>query len=142
MKPGDRHAHKMDAYHYWRQFPVHVHWDEPIEVVGTLEAILEQKTPEGTIPRLKIRADDGTLQVVLAAQTRLMNELIRQAPIVGDRIKIAYLGEADRAAPGMSRSKAFKVAVRRMDREPERPGEDAPAQAPENAPAPTEEAAS
>lgn len=136
---------QVDAYHYWRNYPVTVYWDKPMTVSGVLVELIDHKTgPNEFTPKLKLRGKDGQVFVVLAAQPRLVNELVRTAPAVGDMVKITYVGEAPRAAPGLSPAKEFTVAVRRAanDRAPERPGEDAPEQAPENAPAPTTEEAS
>lgn len=113
----------MDAHHYWRGFPVTAHFLEPTEIVGVLIEHGELRTKEGPIPRLRIQQDDGTVVIVNASQTRLLSELVRLSPAVGDRIKITYTGEAGRAAPGMNKTKEFTVAVRpRGSQGPDRAG--------------------
>lgn len=113
----------MDAHHYWRGFPVTAHFLEPTEIIGVLIEHGELRTKEGPIPRLKIQTDDGVVIIVNVAQTRLLAELARLSPAVGDRIKIVYHGEAARAAPGMSKTKEFTVAVRpRGSQAPDRAG--------------------
>ena len=38
---------------------------------------------------------------------------MKAAPVKGDALRITYTGEAERAAPGMSKAKLFTVEVRR-----------------------------
>lgn len=135
------HAAKMDAHHYWRQFPVTAHFLEPTEIIGVLIEHGELRTKEGPIPRLKLQTDDGTIVIVNVSQTRLLAELHRLSPAVGDRIKITYTGEAGRAAPGMSKTKEFTVAVRpRGSRGPDRPDTHSGECSTENGPVPGDKA--
>lgn len=97
---------------YWRQFQATVSFLEPCEVVGTIEARGKLDTREGAAPQLRIRLDNGYIVIVNAVQTRLLAELVRLQPAVGDRIKIVYRGQTGKAAPGMSPTKEFAVAVR------------------------------
>lgn len=107
------HADQMDAYQYWRQFPVRVYWDTPKQVEGTVVRLGEEKTRDGILPLLVVRLADGTVAEILVSQARLTAELVAQKPAVGDRIRITYTGEASKAAPGMNPTKEFAVAVRR-----------------------------
>lgn len=107
------HAAEMHAAGYWRQFTATMDFLEPGEtVVGTIEHLGEVKTRDGWLPRLHIRQDDGVLVYVNCGPKRLIAELIRLQPKVGDRIKIRYLGDEERSAPGMNPVRRFAVAVR------------------------------
>jgi hypothetical protein len=97
---------------YWRQFQATVSFLEPCEVTGTLETRGKLDTREGPAPQLRIRLDNGSVVIVNAVQTRLLSELVRLQPAVGDRIRIVYRGTAGKAAPGMHPTKEFTVAVR------------------------------
>lgn len=130
----DRHAAASDAASYWRQFPITVHFQEPCEVVGKVIHLGEVKSREEWLPRLKLQAKDGTVHVVLAAQTRLLAALAEQKPAIGDLLKITYHGEAKRAAPGLNPTKEFTVEVRRAG-SPSGAGPKAPqGSAPDDAP--------
>ena len=109
------HADAMDAAAYWRAYEVKIAWERPMEVVGTVEALRETraKVSDPWTPRLAIRQDDGVLVIVDAYCQRLLAELVLAAPAVGDRIRIRYLGEDKRSAPGMNPVKRFSVQVRR-----------------------------
>lgn len=107
----DRHSAAMDAAGFWRQFPATVAFVEPTVIVGTVEALNEIKVRDEYLPKLRIRQDDGVVVIVTAGQARLLAELVRLKPAVGDRITITYIGEAGRAAPGMNRTKEFTVEV-------------------------------
>lgn len=117
------HVEDMDAVAYWRAYEVKIAWEKPTEVVGTLEALRETrpKASDPWTPRLAIRQDDGILVIVDAYQQRLLAELVLAKPAVGDRIRIRYLGEDKKAAPGMNPVKRFSVQVR--------PGSQAPGRA-------------
>lgn len=115
----DARTAAMDAHNYWRQFPVRVYWDVPKEIVGVVVRLVEQKAKDGILPVLVLQLDDGTIAEILVSQTRLTAELVDKKPAVGDKVKITYNGEATRAAPGMSPSKEFTVAVKRPVSQPE-----------------------
>ena len=112
-----------DQRDYWNQFIATVTWDEPgQELVGTIESRdwMEGMSPGKGQPRpkypvLRIRLDSGRGVIVNATQTRLLELLQRLGPDVGDKIKIVYKGEADKAAPGFSPTKEFEVRVSRKD---------------------------
>jgi hypothetical protein len=111
VKPADRAQHERAAQQYWLQFNSTLDFLEPgDEVVGVLEGLYEVKLQGEYVPRLKIRRDDGQGVFVIAGQKRLLAELVRHRPVVGDRIRIRYVGE-EKAAPGMSPTKLFLVAV-------------------------------
>lgn len=114
-----RHAELMDAAGYWRQFPVGVTWDEPKEIVGTLLELLNYKNPAGEyFPKLRIQQDNGQILIVIASQARLLEALVEACPAKGDRVRIRYRGESDRAAFGLNKTKEFTVEVRRAGSPP------------------------
>lgn len=102
-----------DAVAYWRQFTVT--WD-PQEIgdtlVGHVVALLEYKTRDDHVPKLKIRTENGDTYFVIASQKRLLAGLHALKPKVGDPILIRYLGDEGRSAPGMSPTQRFEVRVR------------------------------
>lgn len=109
-----RHAQAMDAVAYWRQFVTAFYFDKPgDEVAGVVLDLVEPDRKDPT-PALKIQTRDGRVYVVTGYQARLRAELVKQAPAVGDAIKITYHGEAKSSAPGMNRAKEFTVVVRRQ----------------------------
>lgn len=105
------------ATEWWNRFPVTVSFLEPCEVVGTIEHLGTFETRDGAIPQVRIKTDQGSIVTVNAAQTRLLAELVRLAPAVGDRIWIKYLGPAKKAPAGLSPTKEFAVAVTTKDGE-------------------------
>lgn len=114
-----RHADVMDAVAYWRQFVVAFYFDTAgDELVGTVRRLLEERTRDEYVPKIEVLTKDGRVYTVTAHQARLRAELVREAPAVGDAIKITYDGEADRAAPGMNKAKEFTVAVKRQGSQP------------------------
>ena len=71
-------------------------------------------------PLVRIQTKEGRLHEITVSQERLKAELCRLAPAVGDRLRIIYDGEAEKAAPGMNRAKLFTVEIRRQG--PQAPG--------------------
>lgn len=96
---------------WWKQFPVTVSFLEPCKIAGVVEDLTSVKGVDGPYPRLTLRSARGQRFIVNATQTRLVSELVRAAPVLGDRICIVYSGPAGRAAPGMSPTKEFSVDV-------------------------------
>lgn len=118
------HADAMDAKQYWAAYEVRAAWEKPpTEIVGTVEALRETraKPSDPWTPRIAVRLDDGVLVIVDAYQQRLLAELVLAAPAVGDRIRIRYLGEDKKSAPGMNPVKRFSVEVRRGAADPAEP---------------------
>lgn len=107
------HAARADAAGYWRQFPVTVHFQEPCTVSGTLIELGEIRSRDEFLPKLRLQASDGTVLVIVVGQVRLLAELRRHQPAVGDHLKIVYRGESKKAAPGMNPTKEFTVEVTR-----------------------------
>lgn len=109
------HARVMHSDGYWRQYEIKIAFDKPTEVVGVVEALREtrNKPSDPWTPRLAIRQDDGILVIVDAYPTRLLAELVLARPAVGDRVRIRYLGEDTKAAPGLNPVKRFAVDVKR-----------------------------
>lgn len=98
---------------YWGQFTPTVSFLEPCRVAGIVEVRETFKGTDGAAPRLRLRLDSGRSVWVNVVQTRLLEELVRKAPNVGDRVEIIYKGTAQKAAPGMSPTKEFDVTVER-----------------------------
>lgn len=114
-----RHAELMDAAGFWKQFPVVVAWDEPKEIVGTVLELLNHKDPAGAYhPKIRIQHDDGATSIVIASQARLLAALVEASPAKGDRIRIRYKGEGERAAFGLNKTKEFTVEIRRAGSPP------------------------
>ena len=106
------HADLMDAVAFWRQFPVMFYFEaEGDEIAGGLVSYTEDGPKRDPVPKIRIQTKDGRQYDVIAHQERLKALLVKEAPAVGDRIRIKYTGEADRAAPGMNKAKLFEVEV-------------------------------
>lgn len=115
-----RHAALMDADGFWRQFVVAFYFDKPgDELTGTLVKYWPEGRGDDAVPGLRVQTGDGRQFDVTAHQERLKAELVKAAPAAGDRLRIRYDGEAERAAPGMSKAKLFTVEVRRRGSQPE-----------------------
>lgn len=110
-----RHAALMDADGFWRQFVVAFYFDKPGDtLVGVMQKHWADGPRDDLIPHIRVQTDDGRRFEVTVSQERLKAELVKASPAVGDRIRITYTGEAERAAPGMSKAKLFTVEVRRQ----------------------------
>lgn len=103
------------ADNYWRQFMHTVSFVEPTKVEGVLEGRTQDGPRDDPYPVLLLRTDSGYKLRVNVTQTRLLGELIRLRPDIGDRIEIVYHGPAPKAPPGMSPVKEFTVTVTRKD---------------------------
>lgn len=106
---------------YWQQFRHVVQWDRTPKVVGTLEARSQDGPKDDPYPVLLLRTDSGYALQINATQVRLVSELVRQRPDIGDRIEIVYDGEAPKAPPGMNPAKEFTVYVTRKGSPPQAP---------------------
>jgi hypothetical protein len=114
-----RHADLMDAAGYWRQFPVTVSWDVPKEIVGDVQALDEYRRPGGEyVPKITLLQKDGSVAIIVGPPARLLEALKEACPAVGDRIRIRYTGESERAAFGLNKTKEFTVEVRRAGSPP------------------------
>jgi len=98
---------------YWNAFLARVSFMEPKTIEGVVEWLDTEKTSAGVVPQMMIRLDSGQGVIVTVAQARLLEELTRRRPRIGDRIKIIYKGEAGKAPPGLSPTKEFDVRVSR-----------------------------
>ena len=108
------HAEVMDAAGFWRQFVTAFYFDKPDDTIaGTLVEYAAEGPPKDPTPRLVIQTKEGDRYTVTATQERLKAALKAECPAKGDGIKITYTGEAEKAAPGMSKAKLFTVVVRR-----------------------------
>lgn len=114
MTVTSRHAALMDADGFWRQFVVAFYFDTPGDMlVGTLQKHWADGPRDDMVPHIRVQTDDGRSFEVTVSQERLKAELVKAAPAVGDRLRITYTGEAEKAAPGMNKAKLFTVEVRR-----------------------------
>lgn len=103
----------MDAAGYWKQFVVNFYFDQAGDTFqGTILELLYAKKDEP--PRFKAQTPEGLVFVVVAQQARLKFELVKASPAVGDKVRITYNGEAEKAAPGMNKAKDFTVEVWRQ----------------------------
>lgn len=108
------HAEAMDAKGYWRQFVAGYYFDSPGDsIAGTLIEYGEDGPRNDPVPRLIIQTKEGDRFRVIVTQERLLSALKAACPAKGDSLRITYTGEADKAAPGMSKAKLFEVEVRR-----------------------------
>lgn len=96
---------------YWRTFIATASFMEPTTIEGVIEWLDRVKVASGTAPQLLIRLDSGQGLIVNVVQARLLEEFTRLRPKAGDRVKIVYRGEAERAAPGHSPTKQFDVSL-------------------------------
>lgn len=101
---------------YWRQFPVQLDFSRPFDTGwGRIIDLDQLKTRDGLIPRITLAMDDGSRVVLVAAPKLLRNRLVDLAPARGDFLRVAYVGEADKAPQGMNPTKHFKIGVRRAE---------------------------
>jgi len=96
---------------YWLKFPVTVTFLEPGFVEGTITALETLENVDGIHPRIRLRRPDGGTSIVNATQTRLVAELVRLSPAVGDKVRITYHGTAKKAARGFDPAKEFTVEI-------------------------------
>lgn len=109
----------VDAFAYWNQFRTAFYFDKPgDELVGTLIEHEVEGPLKDPIPRLALQTKEGKVRVVLVTQERLKAALQEACPARGDLLRILYTGDAPKAAPGMTPSKMFTVAVRRPGSQP------------------------
>lgn len=98
---------------YWRQFPVQLDFSKPLDTGwGRIIQLDELKTRDGLIPRITLKMRDGSQVILVAAPKQLRNRLVELAPAVGEWLRVAYIGEADKAPHGMSPVKRFRVGRR------------------------------
>ena len=110
-----RHAALTDATGFWRQFVTTFYFDTAgAEVAGTLLWYGPANAKADDAPQIRIQTREGRVHEITATQERLKAELVRLEPAQGDRLRIVYTGEAEKAAPGMSKAKLFTVEIRRQ----------------------------
>lgn len=115
-----KHQDVMDAVAYWRQFVVTFYFENPGDtLVGFLVDYWSEGPLKDAVPRIRVQTKDGRQFDVIAHQERLKAELVKAAPVKGDALRITYTGEAEKAAPGMSKAKLFTVEVKRPGSQPE-----------------------
>lgn len=96
---------------YWTQFMHTVFWDRTPRVEGVLEARASEGPKDDPYPVLVLRTKNGYKLKINVTQTRLLSELVRQRPEIGDHLEIVFDGLAPKAPPGMSPAKEFTVHV-------------------------------
>lgn len=96
---------------YWSQFRTVVQWDRMPKIEGTLEGRKQDGPRDDPHPVLLIRTDSGYALQINVTQTRLLAELVRKRPQIGDRLEITYDGEAPKSPPGLNPAKEFTVTV-------------------------------
>lgn len=114
---------------YWRRFVHTVSFLEPTSFRGRLVSRDQDGPKNDPYPVLILELfrpqtdePNGYRARVNVTQTRLLGELIRTRPAVGDVVEIIYHGPAPKAPPGMSPVKEFSVHVERAKSSPqERP---------------------
>lgn len=106
-----RHAELMEASGYWREARAVFYFEEPDDCVAGAILELVPMARKGDPPGLVIQSREGDVWIVPARQARLVFELKKAEPAVGDRIRITYTGLAANAAPGMRKAKEFTVEV-------------------------------
>lgn len=109
-----RHARVMDAAGYWREARAVFYFVDPGDCIAGAVLELVPMDRKGDPPGLVIQTREGDVWTVPAHQARLVYELKKAQPAVGDRIRITHTGLAAKAAPGMHRAKEFTVEVRRQ----------------------------
>lgn len=101
---------------YWKQFMHPVTFNEPgTPVEGVLEARAKEGSREDPYPVLVLRTPQGWKLRVHVTQVRLLSELQRLQPDLGDTLRIVYKGDSGKAPPGLSPAKEFEVSVVRKN---------------------------
>lgn len=103
----------MRARDYNAQFEIVAFWDRPgKEYAGEfLDYLPPDKGDGGGAPIWKIRRTTGELVRIVGHQERLKALMVEARPVAGDKVRVTYLGEASKAAPGFSPTKEFTVEV-------------------------------
>jgi len=113
------HADDMDAKGFWNQFVTAFYFEN---VGDTIEGNVLDYEAEGPardpVPRLFLLTKAGAKRYVTVTQERLKAALQDKCPGRGDWVSIKYSGDAERAAPGLTKAKLFDVTVRRKASSP------------------------
>lgn len=120
-----RHAELMDAAGYWREARAVFYFESEGDVIAGAILELVPMARKGDPPGLVIQTREGDVWIVPARQARLVFELKKAQPAVGDRIRITYTGLASNAAPGVHKAKEFTVEVIRKGSQPQPPTDEA-----------------
>lgn len=100
---------------YWKQFMHTVRFEPGKPIEGVLEARNSDGPRHDPYPVIVLRTPQGWKLRVNVTQVRLLSELQRLHPELGDTIRIVYTGDADKAPPGLNPTKEFEVTVTRKD---------------------------
>lgn len=93
--------------------------DRPVE--GVLEARSQEGPRDDPYPVLVLRTPQNWKLKIHVSQVRLLSELMRQRPDLGDHVRIVYTGDASTSPPGLSPAKEFEVTVTRKGSQPPGP---------------------
>lgn len=106
-----RHVDLMDAAGYWREARAVFYFESEGDCIAGAILELVPMARKGDPPGLVIQSREGDVWIVPARQARLVFELKKAQPAVGDRVRITYMGLAKNAAQGMHKAKEFTVEV-------------------------------
>ena len=101
---------------YLSRWPVPITFEKPGDQIKG-ELIAWDSMAE-KYPVMHLRTADGFIRVVRLTQTRLLERMVDANPDIGDHLLIRYDGEAERAMPGLNKTKEFTVQIRRKDSQP------------------------
>jgi len=104
----------MEADGYWREVVTSWYFTDDTPAVGGAVIKLLPRPRRDDPPGLRIQTKAGEVYDVYAYQARLVWLLKQLKPAVGDRVLITYIGEAEKAPPGMRKAKEFTVEIRRQ----------------------------
>lgn len=100
-----------DAFDWNRWKGTYVRFERPGTVVeGVLTRLNVGSYLGKEYPELTLRTYDGD-EIVSASPQALQRALADDPPMLGDTVRIEYLGEATTAAPGYNPAKLFKYSV-------------------------------
>lgn len=109
-----RHSDQMDAKAFWNQFVTGFYFEKVGDsIAGTVIDYESEGPPKDPVARLYLLTKEGAKRYVTVTQERLKAALQEACPGRGDQLRVVYVGDADRAAPGMTKAKLFTVEVRR-----------------------------
>lgn len=100
---------------YWQQFMHTVRFEVGKPVEGVLEARNSDGPRNDPYPVLVLRTPQGWKLRLNVTQVRLLSELMKLRPDIGDTVRIVYTGDADKAPAGLNPAKEFEVTVTRKD---------------------------
>lgn len=119
MTIESHHNDLMEAKGFWNQFVTAFYFERPKDTIaGHLIAHETEGPPKDPIPKLYLQTEQGARRYVMATQERLKAALQAACPARGDWLRITYVGDGERAAPGMTKAKLFEVELKRRQTTP------------------------